>query len=104
MQKGLLRNICLWLYMIQTGGIKLMWTCNSNKKPSPDKRSNSNTDMKNLKGNCTHEHKCKLAAYDAFYHVMFIHICACSFTYNDIISSLLAYHHLPQKPLVLSRI
>ena len=57
MQKGLLRNICLWLYMIQTGGIKLMWTCNSNKKPSPDKRSNSNTEMKNLKGNCTHEHK-----------------------------------------------
>ena len=41
MQKGLLRNICLWLHMIQTGGIKLMWTCNSNKKPSPDKRSNS---------------------------------------------------------------
>src|SRR6202790_4182626 len=57
MQKGLLRHICLWLYMIQTGGIKLMWTCNSNKKPSPDKRSNSNTEMKNLKGNCTHEHK-----------------------------------------------
>jgi hypothetical protein len=40
--KGILRLVEEYLPVAaHTGGIKLMWTCNSNKKPSPDKRSNS---------------------------------------------------------------